>query len=89
MAKIEPCNGRIQPRRNEQVIAGWANTARVLWEKACEFDGIPPDSKFVVFSEENKYAKLHGVAMRQFFAAQNEAASGGYIGLEIVDGRAR
>lgn len=81
--KIERCNGRIQPRRNEQVLSAWANTASQLWQKACEFDGIPPDSKFVVFSSENKYARFHGLAMQRYFEAQHEAKAGGYVGLTL------
>lgn len=61
-----------------------------LWEKACEFDGIPPDSKFVIFSDENKFAKFHGQAILQLWAAQAEYAAGGYVGLKInKDGKAR
>ena len=26
-----------------------------LWRKACKHDGIPEDSSFVVFSEDNPY----------------------------------
>jgi hypothetical protein len=26
-----------------------------LWAKACEYDNIPADSKFVVFSNDNPY----------------------------------
>ena len=36
-----------------------------LWNKACDHDGIPRDSLFVVFSEDNKFAKLHNYAMQK------------------------
>jgi len=36
---------------------------RELWKKACEYDGIPPDSKFVTFSKDNPYAKLYNEAL--------------------------
>lgn len=32
---------------------------RELWVKALEYDGFPPDSKFVVFSDENPYLKQY------------------------------
>ena len=28
-----------------------------LWAKACAYDGIPEDSMFVVFSDENPYIR--------------------------------
>ena len=28
----------------------------VWWRKACEFDGVDPKEKFVVFSDDNPYA---------------------------------
>ena len=30
---------------------------RYLWDRACALDGIPGNSKFVVFSDTNKYSK--------------------------------
>jgi len=37
--------------------------ARELWVKACEWEKIPPDSKFVIFSEDNPYMKEYHEAM--------------------------
>jgi hypothetical protein len=34
-------------------------TLKDLWIKACEADGIDPDSKFVVFSKDNRWAKKY------------------------------
>jgi hypothetical protein len=34
-----------------------------LWRKACEWEKIPPDSKFVVFSENNPYMPAYREAM--------------------------
>jgi hypothetical protein len=39
-----------------------------LWKKACEFDKIPVDSKFVVFSDGNRAARLYNAAVCQFMA---------------------
>jgi hypothetical protein len=30
-----------------------------LWAKACRYDGIPADAKFVSFSEDNPYMKKY------------------------------
>lgn len=30
-----------------------------LWIRACRYDNIPIDSSFVVFSDNNPYAKRH------------------------------
>ena len=69
-------------------IAGLANTAKALWVKACEHDGIPPDSSFVVFSDDNPWVPLRDKAMRGYWAAKREYQAGGYVGLRIQNGRA-
>lgn len=42
-------------------------TLRELWVKACEHDGIDPESKFVVFTQDNpwmrKYNTLAGLIL--------------------------
>jgi hypothetical protein len=47
---------------------------QAAWKKACEFDGIAPDSMFVVFSNANpfsvKYNTLMGKALAQRKAAR-------------------
>jgi hypothetical protein len=40
-----------------------AELVKTLWTRACEEQGIPADSKFVVFDPSNKYAKLYNEAM--------------------------
>jgi len=39
------------------------------WEKACRFDGISPEAKFVVFSSENPFVKEHAKWVKMYFAA--------------------
>ncbi len=34
-----------------------------LWNKMCEWDKVPPDSKFVEFSDDNPYAKKYNEAI--------------------------
>jgi len=82
----------IQERLNKQgqkYIAGLANTIKVLWEKACEFDSVPVESKFVVFSDGNKFAKFYGIAMNQYFEARQQYVDGGYVGLSVRDRQVR
>ena len=68
-------------RRGQQHIVNLAHAARDLWKKACEVEGVPDDSKFVVFSPTNQYADFYNLAMGQLHAARAEYAAGGYVGL--------
>lgn len=45
-------------------------TVKQLWVKACEFDGIDPTSKFVVFSDSNPWAKKYNQALIAFTLAR-------------------
>lgn len=36
-----------------------------LWRRACAFDEIPPESKFVVFSLDNPWVRVYNAAMIQ------------------------
>lgn len=38
-------------------------TVKQLWNKACEFDGIDPESKFVVFSKANPWVPAYNRAV--------------------------
>jgi hypothetical protein len=75
-------------RNGQQYIADLRAAARDLWAKMCEEDKIPPDSKFVVFSETNKYKPFYDKAITQIFEAEKEYQNGGYVGLVIKNGRA-
>lgn len=67
----------------QKYIAGLAATAKELWRKACEYDGIPPDAVFVCFSKENPYADFYNRVMGQLQEARQQYAAGGYVGLSI------
>jgi len=43
-------------------------TISELWQKACEYDGIPIDAKFVVFSDDNPWQKQYNKAMTLYIA---------------------
>jgi hypothetical protein len=47
---------------------------RECWERACQHDGIPYDSMFVVFSDDNPYLKEHEKWMRMFQAGERMLA---------------
>ena len=70
-------------------IAGLKATARKLWSQACKADGIAHNEMFVVFSDDNKYAKMHDQCMAQLFEAETQYKAGGYVGLAIRGGKAR
>jgi hypothetical protein len=42
-------------------------TIKSFWDAACKVEGIDPASKFVVFSNDNLFAKDHNVAMDAYF----------------------
>ncbi len=80
----------MQDKLNRQAAAyinGLRATVQALWRKACEFDGIPADSQFVIFSEANKFHEFYNIAMRRYLEACREYESGGYVGLQIQNGR--
>lgn len=47
---------------------------RATWAAACEFDGISPDSRFVVFSNTNPHATRHNELMGEFLKLRNRIA---------------
>ena len=84
---------KLQERLNKQgesYILSLRNTVRAIWEKMCEEDSIPADSKFVVFSDETngKYGPFYNAALRQLSEARAGYSAGGYVGLRIVNGKA-
>ena len=70
-------------RDGQKHIVGLRQMATKLWQKACEFDNIPVDSKFVEFSEGNKFIPFYNNVMRQYFEAVAEYQAGGYVGLTM------
>jgi len=44
---------------------------KALWIKSCRFDGIPADSKFVVFSDDNPYQRRYAKIMKMYLAGRN------------------
>lgn len=42
-------------------------TLKALWNKACELENIPTDSKFVVFSDDNPYMQAYNARVGEIF----------------------
>lgn len=77
---------KLQERMNKhglKYIVGLQNTVRALWRKACEFDGVTVDAKFVVFSDGNKFARFLDNAQTQLIEARDQYRVGGYVGLRV------
>ena len=70
-------------RHGQEYIASLEDAVRQLWAKCCEAEGIPADSKFVIFSDDNKFKPFYDQAVRQLQQARAEYAAGGYVGLTI------
>lgn len=76
-------------RTGRRHIDGLRAAVRQLWLKACEHDGVPSDSQFVVFNDDNPYMPFYNSALAQLREAQAAfVPGGGYVGLRIKDGRA-
>ena len=76
-------SGRIEVNAGQKYLAGLRTTIGQLWAKACEADGLPADSSFVIFSEGNRFAPFYDQAMTQYLAACREYEAGGYVGLQL------
>ena len=70
-------------KRGQEYIAHLQVTVHQLWVKCCEAEGIPADSKFAVFSNDNKFKPFYDQALKELWQAQAEYAAGGYVGLAI------
>jgi hypothetical protein len=70
-----------------EYIRGLRNTVRQLWIKCCKEEGIPADSKFVIFSTNNKYLPFYNRALRQLWEAEAQYRAGGYVSLKISKGK--
>jgi hypothetical protein len=76
----------MQKRLNKQAqeyIGQMAFAVRCLWEKACDHDQIPHDTKFAVFSDDNPFMPFYNRALTQYQDARAQYAAGGYVGLTI------
>jgi hypothetical protein len=82
--RTAPYKAREDRKEGRKFIACIATTAHQLWVKACEFDGIDPETYFAVFSDGNKFVPFYESAMAEFWQACREYDAGGYVGVRIV-----
>lgn len=66
----------------------WAATVRACWESCCKYDGIDPDSKFVVFTDDNPFVKFYDIAVSRWRECQADAQVFGYVGLNMSNKKA-
>lgn len=52
---------------NPYDYAGIQNDIHELWRKMCEHEGVPPESKFVIFSPDNPYRKEYGELLQKYW----------------------
>ena len=70
-------------------VDGLRDTAALLWQKACEAEGLPVNTMLAVFSPTNRYAELYNNAARELLEKITVTAEFGYAGLHINErGRA-
>lgn len=75
-----------EAKQARATLTGWAATVKKVWEAMCKHDGIDPDSRFVVFSDDNPYTQFWNSALTQYretLAVVAQGPGGGYVGLEI------
>lgn len=79
-------SGRIERHRPtspndpiNQALFAW----RQAFRAACRHDGMPEDTRFAVFSDDNPFARFVDAAARELIARRAEYAAGGYVGLEM------
>ena len=58
-------------RKEADQLNAMKRDIRDSWTVACNHDGIAPDSKFVVFSDDNPAAKRHNELMGEYFKLRN------------------
>jgi len=76
-------SGRIEVRPGLKAIQGMKNTWAAAYKSACKHDGIPEDSKFSVFSDDNPFVPFVDKAFQEMCAMMTEYKAGGYVGLTI------
>lgn len=76
-------SGRIEVKQGQQAVADAAAAHRKVWESACKHDGIDPDAKFVVFSDDNPFTQFLGPALQLYQETKAAYEAGGYVGLTM------
>lgn len=66
-----------------ETIEAWHNTYLLCYANALKREGLPPDTKFAVFSDGNPVVPHLERAYRNWIESQREFASLGYVGLQL------
>ncbi len=66
-----------------ETITAWHNTYLLCYANAYKRDGLPPDTKFAVFLEDNPVVPHLERAYQNYINAGREFASLGYVGLQL------
>jgi hypothetical protein len=64
-------------------VEAMAATAHACYLAALKHDGMPPGTKFAVFSPDNPYVTFYERALQQYREAATACASHGYCGLSM------
>ena len=76
-------SGRIEVKPALRAIDGMKNTWVAAYKAACKHDGIPEDSKFSIFSDDNPFVPFVDKVYQEMCAMITEYKAGGYVGLKI------
>ena len=78
-------------RQGAKHVQGMAATVYQLWGKMCEDVGVPVDSSFVddELLATSKYYTFYQNALNQYWEAKRDYQDGGYVGLQMVNGKVR
>ncbi|GEM_PF-7047120 len=63
-------------------------TSAQLFQRALEFEGYPPDTKFAVFSDDNPFVIFLDKVRTRAFEARSNYLNFGYEGLSITQSKA-
>jgi len=68
---------------NQKAVLDARDVYHKVWFSACNYDNIPVNSNFVVFSEDNPFVFYINKAYQELIKRIDEYQNGGYVGLKI------
>lgn len=71
-----------------QFLEDLSSACKSAYAAACKHDGIPLDTKFAVFSENNPFVPFINGGMTEYMQAKQDYFNLGYCGMTIKNGRA-
>jgi hypothetical protein len=76
-------------RQAENYLATLRQAIQTNWRLACEYEGIPVDCKFAIFSDDNPHLKMRSQLHILYWENLAAYRAGGYVGLHMQNGKAR